>query len=91
MASAILNVKLVPGAKCDEIAGRLGDAIKLRVSAPPEGWKANDACVQLLAKALSVKVSHIRLVRGHTQPRKVFEIEGLTQAELDARLGGLCG
>ena len=88
---ATLSVKVVPGAKRDEITGRLGDAIKVRVSAAPENGKANAACASVLAAALGVKLSQIRLVRGQTQPRKVFEIEGLTQADLDARVGGLCG
>jgi uncharacterized protein (TIGR00251 family) len=88
---ATLAIKVVPGARKDEIAVRLGDALKVRVSAPPEKGRANEACARLLAGALRVKSSQIRLVRGRSQSRKVFEIEGITQAELDARLGGLCG
>jgi uncharacterized protein (TIGR00251 family) len=78
---ALLNVKVVLGARRTEVVGRHGDGVKIRVAAPPEGGKANQAMLDVLAGALGVKQSAMRIVRGQTSPQKVVAIEGL---ELDA-------
>lgn len=83
---AILPVKVVPGSSRDRIAGRYADGIKVQVSAPPEKGKANNAVISVIAAAIGVKVADILLLRGHTQPRKVLQINGMEQSELEARL-----
>ena len=85
---ALLNVKVVPGASRDRVAGRYGDGIKVQVSAPPEGGKANQAVVEVIAAALGINSQQVRIARGHTQPRKVVEIAGMELADVLARLGG---
>ena len=85
---ATVNVKVVPGASRDRVAGRYGDGIKVQVSAPPEGGRANDAVVAVIAAALGVRPQQVRVVRGHSQPRKVVEIDGVEPADVLARLGG---
>jgi uncharacterized protein (TIGR00251 family) len=82
-----LKVKVVPGAKRDRVVGAYGDAIKVQVSAPPEGGKANAAVLRVLAEALDLKPSQIELISGHGQPRKAVRIEGLDEAEIRSRLG----
>jgi uncharacterized protein (TIGR00251 family) len=82
----LLHVKVVPGSSRDRIAGRYGDGVKVQVSAPPEDGKANKAVVAVLAEALGVKPAQVTLLRGHAQPRKVFEIAGIEQAALDGWL-----
>ena len=82
-----LNIKVVPGARKDRVVGPYGDAIKVQVSAPPEGGKANAAVLRVLAEALGVKPGQLELVSGHTQPRKVVRVHGLESAEVNARLG----
>ncbi|MBL0871655.1 MAG: DUF167 domain-containing protein, partial [Phycisphaerales bacterium] len=52
--SAVVRVKAVPGSRREEIAGVLGDRLKVRVSAPPEKGKANDAIVELVTGARGV-------------------------------------
>ena len=89
MSSATLSVKVVPGASRDRVVGRYGDAVKVQVSAPPEGGRANEAVLALLAHALNVRSNQLRLVRGHTQSRKVIQVDGVEQAEVDARLEAL--
>ena len=84
---ALLNVKVVPGASRDRVAGRYGDGVKVQVAAPPEGGRANRAVERLLAEALGVKAQRVRVVKGHTQPRKVVEVEGVEQGEVMGRLG----
>ena len=84
----VVNVKVVPGASRDRVVGRYGDGIKVQVSAPPEGGKANGAVVELIAGALGVKAGQVRIVRGHTQARKVVEVEGMDAADVLGRLTG---
>lgn len=81
-----LRLKVVPGAASDAIAGWLGDALKIRVTAPPEKGKANAAVIALLADRLGVPERSIRLVAGAGSSRKLVEIEGLDPAEARRRL-----
>lgn len=81
-----LKVKAVPGASCDEIAGWLGDALKVRVTAPAEGGEANAAIEELLAGALGVPTRKVRIVAGGSSPRKVVEISGLSAEEARRRI-----
>lgn len=77
-------VKAVPGAKKDEIVGRLGDRLKVRVSAPPEGGKANQAICSLIAKALGIKVRGVRVVSGQSRAEKVIEVDGAEPTAIDS-------
>ena len=86
---ATVSIKVVPGASRDRVAGRLGDALKVQVSAPPEGGKANKAVTELLAGVLGVRANQVRVVKGHTQSRKVVQVDGLGQADVDARLSAV--
>ena len=82
-----LTVKVVPGSSRDRVAGVLGDALKVAVSAPREKGKANQAVIEILAKALGVKRNAIRIIAGHGQPRKAVCITGATAAQIRAALG----
>jgi uncharacterized protein YggU (UPF0235/DUF167 family) len=79
---------VVPGASRDEIAGWLGDALKVRVAAAPERGRANDAVVRLVAAALGVPAAQVRVAAGTGSPRKTLEIDGLTDAQVRERLAG---
>lgn len=81
-----LPVKVVPASSRDCIAGWLGETLKVRVTAPAERGKANSAVVRILADALGVSTSSVRVVRGKTSPRKIVEIVGLSESELHRRL-----
>ena len=83
---ALLNVKVVPGSSRDRVAGRYGDGVKVQVSAPPEGGRANRAVEQVLAEALGVKAQQVRVVKGHSQPRKIVEVDGIDASDVLARL-----
>lgn len=85
-----IRLKAVPGAKRNELAGVLGDRLKVRVSAPPEGGKANKAICALLAKALGVKKRDVEIVSGPTNPEKVARVVGIDEATASRRvLGGV--
>jgi uncharacterized protein (TIGR00251 family) len=80
---ARITLKVRAGAKTTAFAGRVGDAWKLNVAAPPVDGKANDAIVRFLAKLAGMPVSAVRIARGLTSPMKTVEIEGVEQRQLD--------
>ena len=83
---ARLTVKVHPRAKRSALAGRMGDAWKLTLAAPPVDGKANDECVRFLAEFAGVPRSRVRIVMGLTSRLKVVEIEGVPQEDLERRL-----
>jgi uncharacterized protein (TIGR00251 family) len=66
---------VVPGASRSGIAGVLGDRLKVRVAAPPEGGKANRALVELLSRWLGVR--DVEIVAGHSSAEKIVRVTGL--------------
>jgi len=84
-----LNVKVVPGASRDGVAGWLADALKLRVRAPAERGRANAAVESLLASVLGVPQERVRIVAGFGSPRKTVEIDGLSESDVRERLSGV--
>lgn len=80
------SLKVVPGASRDRIVGALGNALKVAVSAPPEGGAANKAVTALLAAGLGVPAADVQIVRGHSQPRKEVAVTGITAEALAAKL-----
>lgn len=81
-----LPVKVTPGAARDAVSGWLGDTLKLRVSAAPERGKANAAVESLLAAALELPAACVRVAAGRSSPRKIVEIDVLSEAEVHRRL-----
>jgi uncharacterized protein YggU (UPF0235/DUF167 family) len=81
-----LSVKVVPRASSTRLVGWLGDALKVAVIEAPEAGRANAAVCELLAQSLEVARSSVRCVSGHASSRKLIEIDGLTPAEIVARL-----
>ena len=61
--------------------------LKIKVTVPPEGGKANKAVVELLSKALKVPKSSIEIVRGESSRIKTVRIEGIDLAKLQEKLG----
>jgi uncharacterized protein (TIGR00251 family) len=72
-----LSLKVVPGSSRDEIVGWLGDSLKVKVKAPPEKGRANEAVVALLAERLGIDASSIAVVSGHSSPAKVVAVDGM--------------
>lgn len=70
-----LRIKVVPGASRSEIAGVLGDRLKVRVAAPAEGGKANRAVVELLRNWLGTR--HVEIIRGLSRAEKTIRISGV--------------
>ena len=83
---AELRVKVVPGSSRERIAGLLGEALKVQVSAAPERGRANAAVERLIAGALGVAESAVAVMAGHSTPRKTIRINGMSAADVIARL-----
>jgi hypothetical protein len=81
-----LEIKAVPNAPKSEVVGWLGDALKVKIHAPPVEGKANEALCAFLAEALDLPKRSVRLARGETSRKKIVEIEGLTLQEISSRL-----
>ena len=82
----LLYVHAVPGSKREGVAGVHGGALKVMVRAAAEKGKANAALVKVIAGALRVAPSSVEVVSGHTSRRKRVRVEGVTAADLRARL-----
>lgn len=83
----VIAIKVVPGARRDEVVGQLGERLKVRVSAPPEGGKANAAVCALVAGVLGVSGRDVEVVRGHTSAEKVVRVRGVGAREVRGTLG----
>lgn len=83
---ARVTVKVHARAKRTAVAGRLGDAYKLDVAAPPVEGRANEECVRFFAELAGVPRAKVRIVSGQTSRTKVVEVEGLEQEELERLL-----
>jgi uncharacterized protein (TIGR00251 family) len=83
-----LRIRVSPGARRSELVGRHGEAWKVRVAAPPERGRANDAVLKLLAERLRIAPDELTLVSGASARDKVVELRGLDAEEADRRLEG---
>lgn len=68
----ILKVFVQPRSSKNMIAGQHGDALKIKLTAPPVDGAANKMCVQHLAKWLKISKSSIEIISGHTSRTKRF-------------------
>jgi uncharacterized protein (TIGR00251 family) len=73
-----VTIHVVPRARKTELAGTYGDAIRIRIAAPPADGAANAELIRYLAELLSIPKGRVRIVSGATGRRKVLEIEGLS-------------
>ena len=79
-----LTLHIQPGAKKTAVAGRHGDALKIRLAAPPVDGKANAALLEFIADALGLPKAAVNLKSGHTSRRKVVEVDGATEDAMAA-------
>mgnify|MGYP001232305599 CR=1 FL=1 len=81
------SVRVQPRASRSEVVGLHGDALKVRVHAPPVDGAANAAVIEVITAALAVPRRAVRIVSGESARSKVVEVDGLGAAELRLRLG----
>lgn len=81
-----ITLHIRPGASRTMLTGRHGDALAIRVAAPPVDGKANRSLTEFLAKTLAVPKRAVTLVAGASSRRKIMEVEGIDVATATARL-----
>lgn len=83
-----IAVQVQPGAKKTEVVGVHGDALKLKLQAPPIEGRANEALVKFLSSVLSVPRSAVVITHGQTNRRKLVEVvsKDLTAEEVGEAL-----
>ena len=74
---AMLAVHVQPGAGRTEVVGRHGDALKIRVAAPPTGNRANDAVVELVAREFAIKEADVVVTSGASNQEKRLQLTGV--------------
>jgi uncharacterized protein len=84
--STRVRFRVSPGARRSELVGRHGDGWKVRVAAAPEGGRANEAVLDLLAAQLELPRRSLSIVSGHSAREKVVLMEGIDRAESERRL-----
>lgn len=84
----VVTVHVQPGARRSEVVGPHGDALKVRVAAPPVDGKANRAVVALVAEVLGVGTGQVELVAGASQRRKRLRVRGVDPGAARTKLGG---
>lgn len=82
-----VQVHAQPGAKRTEVMGLHGDAVKIRVQAPPVDGRANDELIRFLAGACGVARSQVELLKGAASRSKSFSILGVGPSEVRRALG----
>ena len=86
-----VRLRVAPGAARAGVVGRHGDAWKVRVTAPAEGGRANDAVVRLLADTLALPRTSVTLVSGHSARDKIVELAGVEPADIERRFSSAAG
>ncbi|MBI2168947.1 MAG: DUF167 domain-containing protein [Actinobacteria bacterium] len=81
-----LHVHVAPGAGRSAVVGRHGDALKVRVAAPPVGGRANDAARSLLAETFDLKDKQVELTSGETSRSKRFKLSKVDVEDFERRL-----
>jgi len=82
----VIFIHLTPRAKRDAVEGQHGDALKVKIKAPPVDGKANDYLLKFIAGKLSIPRANLALIRGETSRDKQVLVTGLDETEIRSRL-----
>lgn len=87
----LLHIRVQPKSAATSMAGLHGDALKIRLTAPPADGAANRMCLKFLAKQLGLPPSNLEIVSGHTARHKqVFiQINETLPAESDRQAAAI--
>jgi uncharacterized protein len=81
-SGVVLAVRVQPRASRDEVAGAIEGALKIRLCAPAEENRANEALTEFLAAVLKVPKSSVRILSGERGRTKRVEITGVTRQQV---------
>jgi len=74
--SVTLTLHIQPGAKRSEVVGLHGDALKIRLAAPPIEGRANEALLRFIADSFGVPLRQVELLRGAQSRHKMVKVQG---------------
>jgi len=77
-AGCVFSVHVVPGSRQDAVLGLHGDALRIRLKAPPVEGKANQALRAFLAERLGVPVDEVEIIARHASRRTIVRVSGVT-------------
>ena len=80
------QVRVLPRSRRDEVVGLHGDALKVRLTAPPVRGKANRALREFLADQLDISTSDVEILTGHTSRQKRVRVMGVSAGAVRALL-----
>jgi uncharacterized protein (TIGR00251 family) len=90
-AGATFQVKVHPRARKNAITGVLGDALKLALTSPPVEGRANEACIEFIAKFLNVPPSSVTIAAGESSRQKLIRVTGIRAAQVEEKLRAIPG
>ncbi len=82
----VMKIKVQPRASRNKIAGTIGDALKVMLTAPPVDGEANAACIEFFSDLLGIPKRDIEILTGHTGRNKTIKLYGLTKSKLTEQL-----
>ncbi len=82
----VIKIKVQPRASKNRVAGVIGDALKVTLTAPPVDGAANAACIDFFSALLQVPKNRIEILSGHTGRTKLLKVYGLKSAEVRKKL-----
>jgi uncharacterized protein (TIGR00251 family) len=89
LTRVFLSIRVIPRAAKSAITGKRGDALLVRLAAPPVDGAANAALVEFVARAFGRPKRDVTIVSGHKSRDKRVSIDGLSEADLSARLSAI--
>ncbi len=87
-SGVIIRIHVAPKSAKNEVAGIQGDAVKLKITAPPAEGQANAACIGFLSDLLGVRKKQVTIVSGHKSRKKTVAIEGIRKRDIEALVSG---
>ena len=85
-AGAVLSLRIIPRAAKNAIQGVHGDALKIRLCAPPVEGAANSALVEFISDVLSIPRARIQLLSGQTSRNKRVLLAGMKAGDIRERM-----
>jgi len=82
----IFKATIQPRGSRKEIVGLRGDALKIRLTAPPVGGAANKMCIEFLAKSLKVRKSDVEIIRGQRSRTKQVLVRSASRKKVESLL-----
>ncbi|MEC5399433.1 DUF167 domain-containing protein [Uliginosibacterium sp. H1] len=75
-----ISLHVQPGARRSEIVGLHGDALKVRLAAPPVDGRANECLIEFLAAFCGVPRRQVRILSGETSRHKLLRVDDADEA-----------